>query len=133
MCASTRIATLRRHSAMLGQHPTMATQGKAVCVLTERIVMPAHRARALELLQALRGRLLDAPGFQMGALWREVERPDRVVTMDHWAEVSFWHGFRMSDDHARLLDALEVLLAEPSSVRLLKDFSYRTAAQSVAS
>ena len=41
--------------------------------------------------------------------------------------------FRMSDEHARLLDALEQLLAEPSSVRLLEEFSYRTPPQSVAS
>ncbi len=113
-------------------NPAMATQGTAVCILTERIAIPAHRTRSLEALQALRVRLLDAPGYQVGTLWREVERPDRVVTMDYWSDVSFWHSFRMSPENARVLDALEVLLAEPSALRLLEDHSYRVTAESVA-
>lgn len=43
-----------------------------VCVLTERIILPAHRARAEEVLHVLRGRMLDAPGFQVWTVWREM-------------------------------------------------------------
>lgn len=58
-----------------------------VRVLTKRTVIPAHRARVLEILRQLRAQAWAQAGYSTGQVLQEISDPNEILTTDTCAEV----------------------------------------------